>query len=159
LTKKQGEHSDGGPEFTSAGAPWKEAPELARSNVAWMDGRNGSAQSTLPSIEDVPVPDVFTRLPRPHVNRPRGSKAMIDAAGAKARLKAARAGAWLISSYTGRKWAKWPDGNVGWLPADVKLPPNLKVSAANSAPVCDMSETESVLFHQRGQNSRSVSLS
>ena len=34
---------------------------------------------------------------------------------------------WLrLLSYTGWKWAKWPDGNVGWLPADVKLPSNFK---------------------------------
>jgi len=58
---------------------------------------------------------------------------MIDAAGAQARLKDVRAGAWLISPFTGWKWAKWPTGEVGWLPADAELPPNLKVSAGNSA--------------------------
>jgi hypothetical protein len=135
MSKQLGADSDGEPEFTSAGVPWRDVPEFARSHVVWMDGGNGAAQSTLPSIDDVPVPEVFTRLPALHVDRPRGSKAMIDAAGAKARLKDARAGAWLVSPYTGWKWAKWPDGNVGWLPADVKLPSNLKVSAANSAPV------------------------
>ena len=113
-------HESGGGLSTRAIVLRLGAPEFARSNVAWMDGRNGPAQSTLPSIEDVPVPEVFTRLPGLHVDRPRGAKAMIDAAGAKARLRDARAGAWLISSYTGWKWAKWPDGNVGWVPADVK---------------------------------------
>ena len=135
MSKKLGQDSDGGPGFTSAGVSWSKVPEFARPHVAWMDGRNGPAQSSLPSIDDVPVPEVLARLPRLHEGRPRGSKAMADAAGAKARLKEARAGAWLISPYTGWKWAKWTDGEVGWLPADAELPPNLKVSAGNSAPV------------------------
>jgi len=62
---------------------------------------------------------------------PRGSKAMIDAAGARARLNEVRPGAWLISPYTGWKWARWPSGDVGWLPSDVKLPPCLRVPARN----------------------------
>ena len=39
--------------------------------------------------------------------------------------------AWLISPYTGWKWAKWPSGHVGWLPSDLKLPPCLRVPARN----------------------------
>jgi hypothetical protein len=135
MSKKYGQDPDGGPELTSAGVPWSSVPEFARPDVAWMDGRHGPAENSLPSIEDVPVPEVLARLPSLHEGRPRGSKAMIDAAGAKARLKDARAGAWLISPYTGWKWAKWPGGEVGWLPADVELPPNLKVSAGKPAPV------------------------
>jgi hypothetical protein len=31
----------------------------------------------------------------------------------------------------GWKWAKWPSGDVGWLPSDVKMPPCLRVPARN----------------------------
>jgi hypothetical protein len=123
--------SDGGPELTSAGVPWREVPEFARHHVAWIDGRHGSAQATLPSADVVPVPDVLNTLPFLHEDRPRGSKAMIDAAGARARLRDVRPGAWLISPYSGWKWAKWPSGEVGWLPANVELPATLQVSSRN----------------------------
>jgi hypothetical protein len=123
--------SDGGPEFTSAGVPWSEVPEFARADVAWIDGRQGSAQSSLPSVDAVPVPDILHRLPYLHENRPRGSKAMLDAAGAQARLRDVRPGAWLISPYTGWKWSKWPSGDVGWLPADIELPATLQVAPRN----------------------------
>jgi hypothetical protein len=105
--------SDNGPEVTSAGVPWSEVPEFARADVAWIDGRHGSAQSTLPPVEVVPVPDILRRLPYLHEDRPRGSKAMLDAAGARARLRDVRPDAWLISPFTGQKWAKWPSGQVG----------------------------------------------
>jgi hypothetical protein len=123
--------SDGGPEFTSAGVPWSEVPEFARRDVAWMDGRHGSAQQPLPSVDVEPVPDILYRLPELHEDRPRGSKAMLDAAGARARLRDVRPGAWLISPFSGQKWAKWPSGEVGWLPADVELPAALQVVARN----------------------------
>ena len=123
--------SDGGPELTSAGVPWREVPEFARHYVEWMDGRHGSAQATLPSVDVVPVPDVLNTLPFLHEDRPRGSKAMLDAAGAQARLRDVRPGAWLISPYSGWKWAKWPSGDVGWLPANVELPASLQVAARN----------------------------
>jgi len=51
--------------------------------------------------------------------------------GARQRLANYRPGAWLISPYTGWKWAKWPDGEVGWLPADVALPDLLRVRSRN----------------------------
>ena len=50
---------------------------------------------------------------------------------ARQRLANYRPGAWLISPYTGWKWAKWPDGEVGWLPADVALPDLLRVRSRN----------------------------
>ena len=103
-----------------------------RASPCGMDGRSARfAQTMLPPIEVVPVPDVLNTLPRLHEDRPRGSKAMLDAAGARARLCDVRAGAWLISPYTGWKWAKWPSGDVGWLPANVELPPSLQVAARN----------------------------
>jgi hypothetical protein len=129
--------SDGGPELTSAGVPWGEVPEFVRPYVAWIDGRHGSAKASLPPLDVVPVPDVLYGLPYLHEERPRGSKAMLDAAGARARLRDVRPGAWLISPDTGWKWAKWPSGqvakwpsgDVGWLPADIELPATLQVVA------------------------------
>jgi hypothetical protein len=118
-------------DVTSAGVPWSDVPEFAVHHVEWMDGRHGSSQRPLPSLDEVPVPDILNRLPYLHEQRPRGSKAMIDAAGARARLHEARPGAWLISPFTGWKWAKWPSGDVGWLPSDVELPPGLRVAARN----------------------------
>jgi len=94
-----------------------------------MDGRHGPAKRRLPSLDMVPVPDVLNRLPYLHDERPRGSKAMIDAAGACARLRDARPGAWLISPYTGWKWAKWPSGDVGWLPKNIELFGTLRVQS------------------------------
>jgi hypothetical protein len=118
-------------DLTSAGVPWSEVPEFARHQVEWMDGRHGSSQWLLPSLDEVPVPEVLNGLPYLHEQRPRGSKAMIDFAGARARLHDVRPGAWLISPYTAWQWAKWPSGDVGWLPSDVKLPPCLRVAARN----------------------------
>lgn len=116
-------------DVTSAGVPWSEVPEFARHHVDWMDGRHGPTKVALPSLDAVPVPDVLNKLPSLHPDRPRGSKAMIDAHGARARLCDARPGAWLISPYAGQKWAKFPDGEIGWVPLSVELPPNLRVPA------------------------------
>ena len=123
--------SDGGPEKTSAGVPWSEVPEFARPDVAWIDGRHGPVQSSLPPVDVVPMPDVLYRLPYLNEDRPRGWKAMLDAAGARSRLRDVRPGAWLISPYSGWKWAKWPSGDVGWLPTDIELPAILQVVALN----------------------------
>jgi hypothetical protein len=116
-------------DVTSAGVPWSEVPDFAKPDVAWMDGRHGPAETPLPSIEEVPIPEVLYTLPRLHPDRPRGSKAMIDVAGAKTRLRDARPGAWLISPFTDWRWAKWPNGEIGWVPACVELPGSLQVPA------------------------------
>jgi len=118
-----------GKEHTSAGVPWSDVPDFARDHVAWMDGRQGSAQTPLPSVDVVAVPDILNRLPPLHEKRPRGSKAMLDAAGARSRLHDVRPGAWLISPFTGWKWVKWPTGEVGWFPAEIELPARLQVGA------------------------------
>ena len=96
-----------------------------------MDGRDGPATTTLPSLNDVAVPGALNKeYPRERLP-PGGTKAMIDAAGASARLRGLRPGAWLISPYTGWKWAKWPSGNVGPVPRDVDLPESLRVPSQN----------------------------
>jgi hypothetical protein len=117
----------GDEDLTSAGMPWNEVPEFARRQVVWMGGRHGSARTPLPNTDVLPVPEVLNTLPYLHDQRPRGTKAMIDAAGARARLRGTRPGTWLISPITGWKWAKWPSGDVGWLPADIDLPKSLQV--------------------------------
>lgn len=116
---------------TSAGVKWSEVPEHSRHHAEWIDGRHGPADTKLPDYEAVPVPAALLEQPRLHPDRPRGSKAMLDASGAKARLAEARGGAWLISTYTGWKWAKWPGGEVGWLPEEVELPEALRVGGRN----------------------------
>ncbi len=63
-------------DLTSAGLPWNEVPEFARHQVAWIDGRQGSAPTLLPPLDVVPVPDFLNTLPHLHDERPRGSKAM-----------------------------------------------------------------------------------
>jgi hypothetical protein len=116
---------------TSAGVKWSEVPEHSRHDAEWIDGRHGPADTELPDYEAVPVPAALLEQPRLHPDRPRGSKAMLDASGARARLAEARAGAWLLSTYTGWKWAKWPGGDVGWLPKEVELPEVLRVGGRN----------------------------
>jgi hypothetical protein len=118
---------DGDEGLTSGGVRWSQVGHEGRETVEWMDGRQGCAKNVLPSSRAVPVPDVLMALPRLHPDRPRGSKAMLDAAGAKHRLAVVRPGAWLVSLITGWKWAKWPDGEVGWVPASVDLPKALRV--------------------------------
>jgi hypothetical protein len=106
---------DGGPAVTSAGVNWNEVPEFARHHVAWIDGRYGATETAL------------------HPDRPTGSKAMLDAHGARARLAGHRAGAWILSPFTGWKWAVFPDGQVHWVPSNVELPVSLRVQPRNDA--------------------------
>jgi len=117
-------------DLTSAGIRWKDVPAFARDHVAWMDGRMGLPEPSLPPIDMVPVPQFLLDTSHLHDQRPRGSKAMLDVAGARARLRDYRPGAWLISPFTGWKWAKWPNGEVGWLPKDVSMPECLRVTAS-----------------------------
>jgi hypothetical protein len=81
---KDGFFMSGDKDITSAGVPWSEVSDCAKHHVEWIDGRHGSSQRPLPSLDEVPVPDILNKLPRLHEQRPRGSKAMIDAAGARA---------------------------------------------------------------------------
>jgi hypothetical protein len=112
---------------TSSGVPWSELPDFVLTKAEWMDGRHGPAREPLPSIDQVPIPAVLFTLPCLHEDRPRGSTAMIDAQGAKLRLSNCRPGAWVKSPITGWRWAKWPTGEVGWVPANVALPESLHV--------------------------------
>jgi hypothetical protein len=120
-----------GDHTTSSGAPWSDVPEFARHHVVWIDGRHGPAMQSLPTVEVEPIPEILNQLPRLHPSRPRGSRPMFDCGGARARLRAARPRAWLVSPSTGWKWAKWPDGEVGWVAADIQLPDCLRVRARN----------------------------
>lgn len=114
-------------DVTSAGVPWSEVGDDCLFMVEWMDGRHGSAKQAMLSIGQTPIPAVLFNLPQLHEDRPRGTKAMIDAHGARCRLANCRPGAWQLSPYTGWRWARWPDGEVGWVPATVALPDALRV--------------------------------
>jgi hypothetical protein len=129
--RKSNEPTTSSSELTSAGVPWAEVPDFALPDVEWIDGRHGPAGKLLPSISEVPVPEVLLRVPRLHPDRPRGSKPMADASGAKLRLADCRPRAWLISPFTGWWWAKRPDGEIGWLPSDTVLPDRLRVWSRN----------------------------
>ncbi len=118
---------DADEDCTSAGVPWSRVGHRGRETVEWMDGHQGPAKNQLPSLDAAPVPEELLALPRLHPDRPRGSKAMLDAAGAKHRLAGVRPGAWLVSLIAGSKWAKWPDGHVGWVPASTELLESLRV--------------------------------
>jgi hypothetical protein len=116
---------------TSAGVPWSEVPASVVHFVEWMDGIHGPARDSLPPVDEVPIPPILYSLPRLHPDRPRGSTPMLDVHGAKSRLSKCRPGAWLRSPYTGWQWAKWPDGEVGWLRKDISLPASLRVRTRN----------------------------
>jgi hypothetical protein len=125
--RKSNTLATGSSELTSAGIPWSEVPHAPCPYTEWLDGRQGPAEDPLPSVEKIPVPEVLLNNPRLHPDRPRGSKPMADVHCAKQRLANCRPGAWLISPYTGWRWAKWPNGEVGWLSADTMLPDCLRV--------------------------------
>ena len=46
---------------TSTGVPFSEVPEFAKHHVEWIDGRHGPSQRLLPSLDEVPVPDILNR--------------------------------------------------------------------------------------------------
>jgi hypothetical protein len=46
---------------------------------------------------------------------------------ARLRLEAFPPCAWVIDPYMNAKWAKWPDGRVGWVPRKTKLDPALEI--------------------------------
>ena len=117
--------------LTSGGVPWSELSGVVLYKMEWMDGRHGPVGDILPSLSDLPIPQVLFEMAELQESRPRGSKAMIDHQGATLRLGDCRAGAWLVSPLTGHKWAKWPSGKVGWVPSDVHLPAALWVRSRN----------------------------
>ena len=84
-------------ELTSTGMPWSEVPDSPCPYTEWLGGRHGPAQDTLPSIDNVPIPEALLTLPVLHADRPRGSKPMADVHGAcrtpwSARLRRTRHG-------------------------------------------------------------------
>jgi hypothetical protein len=118
-------------ELTSTGMPWSEVPDSPCPYIEWLGGRHGPVKDTLPTVDQLPIPEVLFTLPVLHADRPRGSKPMADVHGATQRLAGCRPGAWLVSPFTGWRWAKWPNGKVGWLPEDAVLPDVLRVRSRN----------------------------
>jgi hypothetical protein len=120
---------------TSSGIPLKDLAIEIRHIIDWIDGVHGSAaELELPSISEVPIPRELLYIPRLHPDRPRGASAMADAHGANLRLRGCRPGAWLVSPKTGWHWAVWPNGEIGWLPKSIELPPELRVSSSVALP-------------------------
>ncbi|MDA9371587.1 hypothetical protein N9R09_00615 [Porticoccaceae bacterium] len=76
---------------TSAGVRFADVPEDARHEVEWIDGCH-TFNGQLPSLDELPVPEVLTQLPSLNPDRPTGSKAMLCIHGARGRLVGLRAG-------------------------------------------------------------------
>jgi hypothetical protein len=118
-------------DVTSAGVPWSKVPEWALADVEFMEGRHGPSTKPLPSLDEVPIPAILFELQFPHEERARGTKAMIDAHGAQARLNGCRPGAWMIAPYGGNRFVVTPDGTAHWCPKSLELPDSLRVDARN----------------------------
>jgi hypothetical protein len=81
----------------------------------WMDVT--AREDTQPSVDQTPIPPVLFALSHLQDNRPGGSKAMADVHRCRATTCKCRPGAWLLSSYTGWRWAKQPmEKLVGFWP-------------------------------------------
>ena len=111
-------------DLTSAGVSLSVVQDIAIYMTEWIDGRHGPSMQALPSTVQTPVPAVLYALPCLHEG---GQKAAYDHYGAKCRLANCRPGAWLSSPLTGWRWAKWPTGEVGWIPPETRLPASLRV--------------------------------
>jgi len=117
---------------TSAGVSFSDVPEHARSRVEWIEGCH-SFDGQLPSFDELPIPAILYQLPILHPDRPRGSRAMICAHGAKGRLIGLRAGAWTVTPMNDWRYAIFPDGDVGWISKEVDLPQALFVNFSNKS--------------------------
>jgi hypothetical protein len=58
----------GSSELPSAGVPWSEVPwsevpDAPCPYTKWLDGRQGAAENILPSVDEIPIPDVLLALP------------------------------------------------------------------------------------------------
>jgi len=115
---------------TSAGVRFADVPEDSRYLVEWIEGCH-SFHAQLPSLDDLPIPVALTELPRLHPDRPRGSRAMLCAHGAKGRLDGLRAGAWTVTPFNDWRFAVFDDGEIGWIPKETVLPKALFVPFRN----------------------------
>ena len=115
---------------TSAGVKFKDIPNDARHEVEWIEGCHVFNRH-LPSLDELPVPRILYRLPALHPDRPRGSRAMLCAHGARGRLVGLRLGAWTVTPFNDWRYAIFPDGVVGWIPKEIDLPKPLFVPFRN----------------------------
>lgn len=109
---------------TSDGIPFSEVPDDVRDKVEWVEGLHRFSLA-LPGLDELPVPDILNQMPVLHPDRPRGSKAMLCAHGAKGRLVGLRPGAWTVTPFNDWRYAVFPDGKIGWIPKDIELPEKL----------------------------------
>ena len=115
---------------TSAGVKFKDVPIDARHEVEWIEGCHVFNRN-LPTLNELPVPRILYQLPALHPDRPRGSRAMLCAHGAKGRLVGLRSGAWTVTPFNDWRYAIFPDGQVGWIPKEINLPQTLFVPFRN----------------------------
>ena len=115
---------------TSAGVKFKDVPIDARHEVEWIEGCHVFNRN-LPTLNELPVPRILYQLPALHPDRPRGSRAMLCAHGAKSRLVGLRPGAWTVTPFNDWRYAIFPDGQVGWIPTEMDLPQTLFVPFRN----------------------------
>jgi hypothetical protein len=115
---------------TSAGIKFKDIPDDARHEVEWIEGCHVFNRH-LPSLDELPVPRILYQLSALHPDRPRGSRAMLCAHGAKGRLVGLRPGAWTVTPFNDWRYAIFPNGQVGWIPKEMDLPQTLFVPFRN----------------------------
>ena len=115
---------------TSAGVKFKDVPIDARHEVEWIEGCHVFNRN-LPTLNELPVPRILYQLPALHPDRPRGSRAMLCAHGAKGRLVGLRPGAWTVTPFNEWRYAIFPNGQVGWIPKEINLPQTLFVPFRN----------------------------
>ena len=134
-TRKSNDDAAGSSDATSADVLPFKRPDIATAKPKCVDGREDIAEETPLSIDHVStcvvLPMFLFALPSLNEARPRSPRTMGDANIAGRRLQNYSPGAWLLSPMTGFLWAKWPNGEVGWVPANVKLPDFLRVQLSD----------------------------
>ena len=115
---------------SSAGVRFADVPEDSRHLVEWIEGCH-SFDAQLPCLGELPIPKILTQISSLHPDRPRGSRAMLCAHGAKGRLDGLRAGAWTVTPFNDWRFAVFEDGEVGWIPKETVLPKSLFIPFRN----------------------------
>lgn len=125
----------GSNDVTSADVLSFKRPDVANAKPKCVDGQEDIAEETPLSIDHVStgvvLPMFLFALPSLNEARPRSPRTVGDANIAGRRLQNYGPGAWLLSPMTGFLWAKWPNGEVGWVPAGVTLPDFLRVQLSD----------------------------
>jgi hypothetical protein len=110
-------------------------PDIANTKPRCVEGQEDTAEKTPLSIDHVStcvvLPIFLFTLPSMNKDGPCSPRTMGDSNIASRKLQNYGPGAWLLSPMTGFLWAKWPNGDVGWVPASVTLPEFLRVQLSD----------------------------